>query len=166
MCIRDRTNLFAFPSLSPGSARKRIVQKSDFSGVMPLDSRYMEIRGAGIPSLYLSLIHILTRSKTARNTASSFMIWAASHSMYPSSVSYTHLILIFIDDYFNCLTVGTVMRPVTDRFNITRAKLAYICLLYTSGTFPASFPSSQGNRLHDCLQPELQESCQSYQRLS
>ena len=35
-------------------------------------------------------------------------------------------ILIFIDDYFNCLTVGTVMRPVTDRFNITRAKLAYI----------------------------------------
>ena len=35
-------------------------------------------------------------------------------------------ILIFIDDYFNCLTVGTVMRPVTDRFKITRAKLAYI----------------------------------------
>lgn len=34
--------------------------------------------------------------------------------------------LIFVDDYFNCLTVGSVMRPVTDRFNISRAKLAYI----------------------------------------
>ncbi len=34
--------------------------------------------------------------------------------------------LIFVDDYFNCLTVGTVMRPVTDRYKITRAKLAYI----------------------------------------
>lgn len=34
--------------------------------------------------------------------------------------------LIFIDDYCNCLTVGTVMRPVTDRFNISRVKLAYI----------------------------------------
>ncbi len=35
-------------------------------------------------------------------------------------------ILIFIDDYFNCLTVGSVMRPVTDRHKISRAKLAFI----------------------------------------
>lgn len=35
-------------------------------------------------------------------------------------------ILIFIDDYFNCLTVGTIMRPVTDKFKISRAKLAYV----------------------------------------
>lgn len=34
--------------------------------------------------------------------------------------------VIFVDDYFNCLTVGTVMRPMTDRHNISRAKLAYI----------------------------------------
>ena len=34
--------------------------------------------------------------------------------------------LIFIDDYFNCLTVGSVMRPVTDKFKISREKLAYI----------------------------------------
>lgn len=33
---------------------------------------------------------------------------------------------IFIDDYFNCLTVGTVMRPITDKYRISRAKLAYI----------------------------------------
>ena len=35
-------------------------------------------------------------------------------------------VLIFIDDYFNCLTVGSVMRPVTDRHNVSRAKLSYI----------------------------------------
>lgn len=35
-------------------------------------------------------------------------------------------ILIFVDDYFNCLTVGSVMRPVTDRYQVSRAKLAYI----------------------------------------
>ena len=34
--------------------------------------------------------------------------------------------LIFVDDYFNCLTVGSVMRPVTDKFKIARSKLAYI----------------------------------------
>ena len=34
--------------------------------------------------------------------------------------------LIFIDDYFNCLTVGSVMRPVTDRHQVSRAKLAYL----------------------------------------
>lgn len=34
--------------------------------------------------------------------------------------------LIFIDDYFNCLTVGRVMRPVTDKFKVSRAKLAYL----------------------------------------
>lgn len=34
--------------------------------------------------------------------------------------------LIFIDDYFNCLTVGSVMRPVTDKQRISRAKLAYL----------------------------------------
>lgn len=35
-------------------------------------------------------------------------------------------VLIFIDDYFNCLTVGSVMRPVTDRHKVSRAKLAYL----------------------------------------
>ena len=35
-------------------------------------------------------------------------------------------VLIFIDDYFNCLTVGSVMRPVTDKHNVSRAKLAYL----------------------------------------
>ncbi|MCI8834012.1 MAG: Na+/H+ antiporter NhaC family protein [Ruminococcus sp.] len=45
-----------------------------------------------------------------------------------SSLLFTSLLgcLIFLDDYFNCLTVGTVMKPVTDRHKVSRAKLAYI----------------------------------------
>lgn len=35
-------------------------------------------------------------------------------------------IIIFVDDYFNCLTVGTVMRPITDKYHVSREKLAYI----------------------------------------
>ena len=42
------------------------------------------------------------------------------------SDSYNVGILIFIDDYFNCLTVGSVMRPVTDKHNVSRAKLSYL----------------------------------------
>ena len=59
-------------------------------------------------------------------------------------------VLIFIDDYFNCLTVGTVMRPVTDRFEITRAKLAYIidataapiCIIAPVSSWAAAVSSS------------------------
>ena len=55
--------------------------------------------------------------------------WATRHikSRRSAMLSTTGLgVFIFIDDYFNCLTVGTVMRPVTDSFRISRAKLAYI----------------------------------------
>ena len=59
-------------------------------------------------------------------------------------------VVIFIDDYFNCLTVGTVMRPVTDRFKITRAKLAYIidataapvCIIAPVSSWAAAVTSS------------------------
>lgn len=55
--------------------------------------------------------------------------WAAKHikSRKGACIS-TFLLgcLIFVDDYFNCLTVGSVMRPVTDKHNVSRAKLAYL----------------------------------------
>ena len=58
--------------------------------------------------------------------------------------------LIFIDDYFNCLTVGTIMRPVTDKFKICRAKLAYvidataapICIIAPVSSWAAAVGSS------------------------
>lgn len=55
--------------------------------------------------------------------------WAASHikSRRGAMLSTFALgIMIFVDDYFNCLTVGSVMRPVTDKHKISRSKLAYI----------------------------------------
>ena len=55
--------------------------------------------------------------------------WASKHIKTKAGalVSTSVLgMLIFIDDYFNCLTVGSVMRPVTDKFKISREKLAYI----------------------------------------
>ena len=57
------------------------------------------------------------------------MAWAGKHikSKKSALLATTGLgVLIFVDDYFNCLTVGSVMRPVTDRFKVSRAKLAYI----------------------------------------
>ena len=55
--------------------------------------------------------------------------WASKHikSRVGAIVSTAVLgCLIFVDDYFNCLTVGSVMRPVTDKHNVSRAKLSYI----------------------------------------
>lgn len=58
--------------------------------------------------------------------------------------------LIFVDDYFNCLTVGTVMGPVTDRHKVSRAKLAYIidataapvCIIAPISSWAAAVTSS------------------------
>ncbi|MBO6303238.1 MAG: Na+/H+ antiporter NhaC family protein [Ruminiclostridium sp.] len=55
--------------------------------------------------------------------------WAAKHikSRKGACLSTFLLgVLIFVDDYFNCLTVGSVMRPVTDKHSVSRAKLAYL----------------------------------------
>ena len=59
-------------------------------------------------------------------------------------------VLIFIDDYFNCLTVGTVMKPLTDKYHISRAKLAYlidataapVCIIAPVSSWAASVISS------------------------
>lgn len=55
--------------------------------------------------------------------------WAVKHIKTRAGASISTFVLgvlIFVDDYFNCLTVGSVMRPVTDKHNVSRAKLAYL----------------------------------------
>jgi len=55
--------------------------------------------------------------------------WAATHIKTKTGALLSTValgVLIFIDDYFNCLTVGSVMRPVTDKHGVSRAKLSYI----------------------------------------
>lgn len=55
--------------------------------------------------------------------------WAAAHIKSRRGVALSTFflgVLIFVDDYFNCLTVGSVMRPITDKHSISRSKLAYL----------------------------------------
>ena len=61
--------------------------------------------------------------------SAAFGRWAQSHIKSRVGAQLATVLLgclIFIDDYFNCLTVGSVMRPVTDKYNVSRAKLSYL----------------------------------------
>lgn len=61
--------------------------------------------------------------------SAAFGKWASEHIKTKVGAQLATIllgVLIFIDDYFNCLTVGSVMRPVTDKHNVSRAKLAYL----------------------------------------
>ena len=78
---------------------------------------------------FLVILGILVAAITRSGATRAYGEWARrTISGKKSALGVTAFlgILIFIDDYFNCLTVGTVMRPVTDKFKIARAKLAYV----------------------------------------
>ncbi|MBP3311070.1 MAG: Na+/H+ antiporter NhaC family protein [Butyricicoccus sp.] len=79
--------------------------------------------------LFLVMLGILVSLITKSGAPRAYGEWATRRikSRRGASFATTALgALIFVDDYFNCLTVGTVMRPVTDRYKMNRAKLAYI----------------------------------------
>ena len=79
--------------------------------------------------LFLVLLGMLVSVITKAGGSKAYGNWAASKikGKKTALLSTSALgVLIFIDDYFNCLTVGTVMKPVTDKFKISRAKLSYI----------------------------------------
>lgn len=79
--------------------------------------------------VFLVILGILVAAITRSGATRAYGEWAARTIRGKrSALLVTALlgIVIFIDDYFNCLTVGTVMRPVTDKFRIARTKLAYI----------------------------------------
>ncbi|MCR5845161.1 MAG: Na+/H+ antiporter NhaC family protein [bacterium] len=79
--------------------------------------------------IFLVILGIMVALVNSTGGAAAFGKWAAKHikSRAGSMIATFILgILIFIDDYFNCLTVGSVMRPVTDSHRVSRAKLSYI----------------------------------------
>lgn len=79
--------------------------------------------------IFLVILGILVAIISKSGATKAYGEWARSViSGKRSALGLTAFLgmLIFIDDYFNCLTVGTIMRPVTDKFKICRAKLAYI----------------------------------------
>lgn len=79
--------------------------------------------------LFLVVLGTITVLMNRAGGSAAFGRWAAKHikSRVGAQLATVALgVMIFIDDYFNCLTVGSVMRPVTDKFKISRAKLAYL----------------------------------------
>ena len=79
--------------------------------------------------VFLVILGIMVSLMNKAGGSAAFGRWASEHihSKVGAQLATILLgVLIFIDDYFNCLTVGSVMRPVTDKQNISRAKLAYL----------------------------------------
>lgn len=79
--------------------------------------------------VFLIILGAMVSLMNRAGGSAAFGRWASEHikSRVGAQLATIALgVLIFIDDYFNCLTVGSVMRPVTDKHNISRAKLAYL----------------------------------------
>ena len=79
--------------------------------------------------VFLVILGAMVALMNKAGGSAAFGRWAAQHikSRVGAQLATVALgVLIFIDDYFNCLTVGSVMRPVTDKHKVSRAKLAYL----------------------------------------
>ena len=79
--------------------------------------------------IFLIMLGVLVSMMNKAGGSRAFGEWTQKHIKTRVGAQLATVVLgllIFIDDYFNCLTVGSVMRPVTDQHNISRAKLSYI----------------------------------------
>ena len=79
--------------------------------------------------VFLVVLGIMVALMNKAGGSQAFGIWAKKHIKSKVGVQVATVllgVLIFIDDYFNCLTVGSVMRPITDKHKVSRAKLAYL----------------------------------------
>ncbi|MDR2193146.1 MAG: Na+/H+ antiporter NhaC family protein [Treponema sp.] len=109
--------------------------------------------------LFLALLGALVALITRAGGSKAYGAWAVRKIKSQRSAGLVTALLgllIFIDDYFNCLTVGTVMRPVTDSHNMSREKLAYfidataapICVIAPVSSWAASvisyYPTETG----------------------
>ena len=110
--------------------------------------------------VFLIILGIIVMLMNKAGGSAAFGRWASSHikSRIGAQIATIALgVLIFIDDYFNCLTVGSVMRPVTDKSKISRAKLAYlidataapVCIIAPVSSWAAAVSSyvEEGNGL-------------------
>ena len=79
--------------------------------------------------LFLVILGTMVQLMNRTGGSAAFGVWASNRIKSRAGAQLSTMLLgclIFIDDYFNCLTVGSVMRPVTDKHKISRAKLAYL----------------------------------------
>lgn len=103
--------------------------------------------------IFLIMLGILVALMNKAGGSAAFGKWASKRIKSRVGAQLATLVLgvlIFVDDYFNCLTVGSVMRPVTDRHKISRAKLAYVidataapvCIIAPISSWAAAVTSS------------------------
>ena len=103
--------------------------------------------------VFLVMLGILVALMNKAGGSAAFGKWASSHIHSRAGAQLATMllgVLIFVDDYFNCLTVGSVMRPVTDRQKVSRAKLAYlidataapVCIIAPVSSWAAAVTSS------------------------
>ena len=129
----------------------------NFNVISAIDTMFtiMEAKVGGNVNIlvFLVLLGILVAAISRSGASKAYGEWAARSIKGKASALFVTSflgMLIFIDDYFNCLTVGTVMRPVTDKFKVTRAKLAYIidataapiCIIAPVSSWAAAVSSS------------------------
>lgn len=79
--------------------------------------------------IFLVILGMMVQLMNRTGGSAAFGAWASNRIKHRAGAQLSTMLLgclIFIDDYFNCLTVGSVMRPVTDKYKISRAKLAYL----------------------------------------
>lgn len=79
--------------------------------------------------VFLVILGIMVCMMNKAGGSAAFGRWASVHIKTRIGAQLATIVLgvlIFIDDYFNCLTVGSVMRPITDKHQVSRAKLAYL----------------------------------------
>ena len=108
-----------------------------YTGFKPLET-VDSVMGEGLISavkgtagifIFLVLLGAVVALLNKAGGSQAFGRWAVKHvkgKVGASIATFLFGVLIFIDDYFNCLTVGAVMRPVTDQAKISRAKLAFL----------------------------------------
>lgn len=103
--------------------------------------------------VFLVMLGILVALLNKAGGSAAFGEWTTKHikTRVGAQIAVIALgVMIFVDDYFNCLTVGSVMRPVTDRHQVSRAKLAYIidataapvCIIAPISSWAAAVTSS------------------------
>ncbi|MBQ5824997.1 MAG: Na+/H+ antiporter NhaC family protein [Clostridia bacterium] len=103
-----------------------------FTGTMDIltnDGLISAVSGTAGIFVFLVVLGVLVALVNKSGASAAFGRWAETHIKSRTGAmlaTFVLGVLIFIDDYFNCLTVGSVMRPVTDSQKVSRAKLSYL----------------------------------------
>ena len=103
--------------------------------------------------IFLVMLGVLVSLMNKAGGSAAYGAWAAKRIKSKTGASLATVglgVLIFVDDYFNCLTVGSVMQPVTDKFKLSRAKLSYlidataapVCIIAPISSWAAAVTSS------------------------